>query len=456
MSVKPSVHFKDTSAESNASSSGASGRERLGVLIPGMGAVASTFIAGVEAIRQGWGLAAGSLTQLGLVNDTEGAWRVQQELPLVALKDMVFGGWDIFDESLLQTAERSQVLDYREIERLAPFLSQIRPMRGAFSQEFVRNLKGDFVIEEPSLRGKVAQLRNDICSFREKNQCTRLVMVWCGSTEVHTPQTDIHQSLEDFELALDANDPRIAPSQLYLYAALIEGVPYVNGAPNPGVEFPCFQQLSLRTQTPMAGSDFKTGQTFLKTVLAPAFRTRQLGVRGWYSTNILGNRDGAVLDDPGSFRSKEVSKAGVLSGILSAEDYPELYSDLSHVVRINYYPPRGDNKEGWDNIDLFGWLNYPMQIKVNFLCRDSILAAPLVLDLVLLMDLAARNQRAGLQSWLSYFFKSPAVPESHKVEHDLGIQWAQLAQVLHSFREPQVSILDTDIVAFAAQEGVSV
>jgi myo-inositol-1-phosphate synthase len=390
----------------------------------------------VEAIRQGWGVPAGSLTQLGLISDPEGApsWRVAQELPLVPLSDLVFGGWDIFDESLLETSQRSRVIDPHEIERLAPFLGRIRPMRGAFDRRFVKNLAGNYTIESRSLRKQAEQLRTDIRRFAAEHQCDRLVMVWCGSTEVHTPVSDIHQSIEEFEVALDLNDARIAPSQLYLYAALMEKVPYINGAPNAGVEFPCFQQLALRMQTPLAGSDFKTGQTFLKTVLAPAFRTRQLGVRGWYSTNILGNRDGEVLDDPASFRAKEVTKSGVLAGILSAEDYPELYGDLSHVVRINYYPPRGDNKEGWDNIDLFGWLNYPMQIKVNFLCRDSILAAPLVLDLVLLMDLAARHQQTGLQSWLSYFFKSPAVPAAARVEHDLGLQWLQLARQLERYR----------------------
>jgi len=409
---------------------------KLGVLIPGMGAVASTFIAGVEAIRQGWGVPAGSLTQLGVISGSnrESSWKVANELPFVPLSNLVFGGWDIFEETLLETSRRSRVLDPHEIEQLAPFLSHVHPMRGAFDQHFVKNLTGNYIIDSASKRKQVEQLRTDIRRFGSENQCDRLVMVWCGSTEVHTPECEIHQSIEEFEVALDRNDPRIAPSQLYLYAALMERVPYINGAPNAGVEFSCFQQLALRMQTPMAGSDFKTGQTFLKTVLAPAFRTRQLGVRGWYSTNILGNRDGEVLDDPGSFRAKEVTKAGVLSGILSAEDYPDLYSDLSHVVRINYYPPRGDNKEGWDNIDLFGWLNYPMQIKVNFLCRDSILAAPLVLDLVLLMDLAARRQQAGLQAWLSYFFKSPAVPSSIRVEHDLGLQWMRLAAQLEHYR----------------------
>jgi len=340
----------------NASSGASSGRSlsgRLGVLIPGMGAVASTFIAGVEAIRQGWGLPAGSLTQLGKVEGKGkgDSWRVSKSLPLAGLEDLVFGGWDIFDESMLETARRSRVLDPYEIDRLAPFLDQIRPMAGAFDQKFVKNLSGKHIIESSNLSDRVEQLRSDIRRFAEQNQCDRLVMVWCGSTEVHTPESAIHQSIETFEQAIAANDPAIAPSQLYLYASILERVPYVNGAPNLGVEFPCFQQLALRMQVPVAGSDFKTGQTFLKTVLAPAFRTRQLGVRGWYSTNILGNRDGEVLDDPGSFRSKEVSKAGVLNGILSATEYPELYADLSHVVRINYYPPRGDNKEGWD-IDL--------------------------------------------------------------------------------------------------------
>jgi myo-inositol-1-phosphate synthase len=403
-------------------------KERLGVLIPGMGAVATTFMAGVEAIRTGRGTAVGSLTQLGWVPAGGLNRRVSDLLDLAALDDLVFGGWDIFEESALETARRSRVLERSEIDELAPFLDRIRPMPGAFDRRFVRNLDGTHIIAAGSLRERVEVLRENIRTFSRENGCSRLVMIWCGSTEVHTPEGPIHRSLADFENALEQDHESISPSQLYLYAALQERVPYINGAPNPGVEFRCFQELALARGVPIAGSDFKTGQTFLKTVIAPALRTRQLGVRGWYSTNILGNRDGEVLDDPGSFRSKEVTKAGVLSGILSAEDYPDLYSDLSHVVRINYYPPRGDNKEGWDNIDLFGWLGYPMQLKINFLCRDSILAAPLVLDLVLLTDIAARQGRSGLQSWLSYFFKSPAVPRGERVEHDLGLQWRRLEE----------------------------
>jgi myo-inositol-1-phosphate synthase len=391
-------------------------------------------MAGVEAVRSGWGVPVGSLTQLGRVGVNGSSWKVAEELDLAALDDLVFGGWDIFDESALETARRSQVLESAEIERIAGFLEGIRPMPGAFDRRFVRNLDGKFVIESQSLLEKVNQLRADIRRFSTENACQRLVAVWCGSTEAHTPEGPAHQSLQNFEAALKVQDPSISPSQLYLYAALLEGVPFINGAPNPGVEFPCFQELALKQGVPIAGSDFKTGQTLLKTVIAPALRARQLGVRGWYSTNILGNRDGEVLDDPASFRSKEVSKSGVLNGILSAEEYPDLYTNLSHVVRINYYPPRGDNKEGWDNIDVFGWLGYPMQIKINFLCRDSILAAPLVLDLVLLMDLAARRGHAGLQSWLSFFFKSPAVPSAERVEHDLSLQWRKLEQELEGFR----------------------
>jgi len=436
---------------------GAAGRPaRLGVLIPGMGAVATTFMAGVEAIRTGRGAAVGSLTQLGCISSEGRSRRVSEVLSLAGLEDLVFGGWDIFEESALESARRSRVLESSELERLAPFLDRIVPMPGAFDRRFVRNLNGNHVISEASLRSRVERLREDIRRFALNNQCDRLVMIWCGSTEVHTPEAEIHRTLADFEAALDRDDAGIAPSQLYLYAALLEGVPYINGAPNPGVEFRCFQELALRQRVPTAGSDFKTGQTFLKTVIAPALKTRQLGVRGWYSTNILGNRDGEVLDDPGSFRSKEVTKAGVLSGILSAQDYPDLYSDLSHVVRINYYPPRGDNKEGWDNIDLFGWLGYPMQLKINFLCRDSILAAPLVLDLVLLADLAARSGRSGLQSWLSYFFKSPAVPGGERVEHDLGLQWLRLEDEIRRLALPERSAPVIRVQERSAGEGLHV
>lgn len=408
---------------------------RLGVLTPGIGAVSTTFFAGVEAIRKGLAKPIGSYTQMGQIRlgkRTEKRFKkINEVVPLSSLDDLVFGGWDIFPENAYEAAKKAQVIEPQLLESVKEPLSKIEPMKAVFDSRFVKRIDGEHVKDRSaSLFDHATALREDIRSFKKKNQCDRVVMVWCASTETYTPLTPTHQTLKNFEEGLKNNDPSIAPSQIYTYAALKERVPYANGSPNLSVEVPALQELAQEMRTPISGSDFKTGQTFLKTVIAPGLRNRQLGVSGWYSTNILGNRDGEVLDDPGSFRSKEVTKSGVLSEIFSAERYPELYEKLCHVVRINYYPPRGDNKEGWDNIDIFGWLGYPMQIKVNFLCRDSILAAPIVLDLALFMDLAQRSGMRGIQEWLSYYFKSPIVKEGLNAEHDLSVQLLKLENTL--------------------------
>lgn len=407
---------------------------KLAVLTPGMGAVATTFMAGVEAVKRGIAKPIGSTTQMGslrLGKRTENRFRkVGEVIPLASLDQLVFGGWDIFPQNAYEAAVHARVLEKDLLEALREPLSRIEPMSAVFDRRFVRRLDGPNVKKGQTWLDLADQLRQDIRDFMARHQCQRAVVVWCASTESYTPLTEVHSSLKSFEEGLKNNDPGISPSQIYTYAALRERVPYTNGSPSLSVEVPALQELALETHTPIAGSDFKTGQTFLKTVLAPGLRSRLLGVSGWYSTNILGNRDGEVLDDPGSFKSKEVSKSGVLADILSAERYPDLYQDLCHVVRINYYPPRGDNKEGWDNIDIFGWLGYPMQIKVNFLCRDSILAAPVVLDLALFMDLAARAGMKGIQEWLSFYFKAPLSKAGLQPEHDLSVQLLKLENTI--------------------------
>ncbi len=407
---------------------------KLAILTPGMGAVATTLFAGVEAVKRGLAKPVGSYTQMGeirLGKRTEKRFKqVKDMVPLADLNDIVFGGWDLFPENAYEAAVHAQVLEKDLVEKLKEPLSKIKPMPAVFDREFVKRLDGPNVKRGKTKMDLADQLRADIRNFLKDNGCDRAVMVWCASTEVYTPPTEVHQSLKSFEEGLRNNDPAIAPSQIYTYAALRERVPYANGSPNVSVEMPCLQELANEMGTPISGSDFKTGQTLLKTVIAPGLRNRQLGVSGWYSTNILGNRDGEVLEDPGSFKSKEVSKTGVLTDILSAERYPDLYSDIHHVVRINYYKPRGDNKEGWDNIDIFGWLGYPMQIKVNFLCRDSILAAPIVLDLALFMDLAGRSNLRGIQEWLSFYFKAPVVKQGLSPEHDLSVQLLKLENTL--------------------------
>ncbi len=410
---------------------------KLAILTPGMGAVATTLFAGVIAVKKGISKPIGSYTQMGKIRlgkRTENRYSdVNDLVPLAQLNDIVFGGWDIFPENAYEAAAHAKVLEKELLLQVKDELEKIKPMKAVFDREFIKRIDGSNVKTGKNKMDLAEQLRQDIRDFLKNNGCDRAVMVWCASTEVYTPPTAVHKTLKSFEEGLKNNDPAISPSQIYTYAAMKERVPYANGSPNVSVEMPCLQELSLEMATPISGSDFKTGQTLLKTVIAPGLRNRQIGVAGWYSTNILGNRDGEVLDDPGSFKAKEVSKSGVLDDIFSKELYPDLYSNISHVVRINYYPPRGDNKEGWDNIDIFGWLGYPMQIKVNFLCRDSILAAPLVLDLALFSDLASRAGMRGIQEWLSFYYKAPLAKEGLTVEHDLSVQLLKLENTLRFF-----------------------
>jgi myo-inositol-1-phosphate synthase len=407
---------------------------RLGVLIPGMGAVTSTFIAGVEAVKLGFGEPIGSLTQLGTIRlgkRTEGRTpRIKDFVPLAPLHCLFFGTWDIYEDDAYEAALNAKVLDGPLLERLKDPLSHIKPMRAVFDQQYVKRINGPNVKSGSSKMELAEAVIEDIREFKKRNGCNRLVMIWCGSTEVFHRPGSVHQNLASFEQGLQKNDPEIAPSQIYAYAALKLGVPFANGAPNLTTDVPALLELSRENQVAVCGKDFKTGQTYMKTLLAPGFKARMLGVRGWFSTNILGNRDGEVLEDPGSFKTKEETKLSVLEQILQPDLYPELYKDLYHAVRINYYPPRGDAKEGWDNIDIFGWLGYPMQIKVNFLCRDSILAAPLVLDLVLLLDLAQRAGMKGIQEWLSFYFKGPMTAPGLYPEHDIFIQLMKLKNTL--------------------------
>lgn len=407
---------------------------RLGILIPGMGAVSTTFIAGVEAIKRGLGEPVGSLTQLGTVRlgkrTDNRVPRIKDFVPLTPLECLSFGGWDIFEDNAYEAASRAKVLDPALLNELKEPLSNIRPMPAVFDHEYVRRIDGPNVKQNKTKMEHAEALMHDITDFKKKNGCSRLVMIWCGSTEVHQKAGPVHQSLEAFEKGLAENDPHIAPSQIYGYAALKMGVPFANGAPNLTTDIPALLDLAREREIPICGKDFKTGQTFMKTLLAPGFKSRMLGVNGWFSTNILGNRDGAVLEDPGSFKTKEETKLSVLEQILQPDLYPALYKDLYHAVRINYYPPRGDAKEGWDNIDIFGWLGYPMQIKIDFLCRDSILAAPLVLDLVLFLDLAQRAGMKGIQEWLSFYFKGPMTAPGLYPEHDIFIQLMKLKNTL--------------------------
>jgi myo-inositol-1-phosphate synthase len=408
---------------------------KLGILLVGLGAVASTFIAGVEHIRRGNSRPIGSLTQMGTIRlgkrSDERAPLIKDFVPLANLDDLVFGAWDPIPDNAYEAAVRCGVLDrYEHLEPIADFLKSIEPMPAAFDQYYVKRLEGSNVKHGRTKMELAEQIRQDIRNFKEANGCDRLVMVWCASTEIFMLEETPHANLEDLEAAMESNEETIAPSMLYAYAALMEDVPFANGAPNLTVDVPALVKLATDRNLPVCGKDFKTGQTLLKTVLAPMFKARMIGVNGWYSTNILGNRDGEVLDDPESFKTKEESKLGVLEYILQPELYPELYGELYHKVRINYYPPRGDNKEGWDNIDIFGWLGYPMQIKVDFLCRDSILAAPLVLDLALFLDLAHRAGLKGIQEWLSFYFKSPQHAAAVYPEHDLFIQQTKLKNTL--------------------------
>lgn len=407
---------------------------RLGVLFVGLGAVSTTTIAGTMAIRKGIAPPIGSLTQMGAIRlgkRTEGrSPRIKDVVPLAGLDDLVFGGWDIFDEDCYAAARTAGVLETTLLTAVRPELEAIRPMPAVFDQRYVKRLAGPNVKKGKNKRDLAEQLIGDIRNFKKTNGCSRLVMVWCGSTEIFMKEAPAHATIESFEAALEANDDAIPSSMVYAYAALREGIPYANAAPNLTTDIPAMLELAARTGSPLCGKDLKTGQTLIKTIIAPGLKARLLGVQGWYSTNILGNRDGEVLDDPESFKTKEESKKSVLDYILQPDVYPELYKDLCHVVRINYYPPRGDNKEGWDNIDLVGWLGYPMQLKINFLCRDSILAAPIVLDSVLLLDLAKRAGMSGIQEWLSFYYKSPLHAPSVYPEHDLFIQLMKLKNTL--------------------------
>ena len=414
---------------------------KLGVMIPGMGAVATTFVAGVEAVRKGFATPIGSLTQMGTIRlgkrtDARSP-KINEFVPLAGLRDLVFTGWDIFEDDMHAAASNAGVLERELLDRVKPFLSSIKPRKAVFDRNYVKRLDGPNVKKGKNKMDLAEQVRADIRDFKKSSGASRLVTIWCGSTETFIEPGPAHQSLKTFEKALTRNDEAIAPSMIYAYASLTEGVPFANGAPNLTVDIPALHELSRHNQAPICGKDFKTGQTLIKTILAPGFKARLLGLSGWYSTNILGNRDGEVLDDPGSFKTKEESKLGVLEHILQPRLYPELYGNIFHKVRINYYPPRGDNKEGWDNIDIFGWLGYPMQIKVDFLCRDSILAAPIVLDLVLFLDLAQRTSNLkgiGIQEWLSFYFKSPMTAPGLYPEHDLFIQMMKLKNTLRHLR----------------------
>jgi myo-inositol-1-phosphate synthase len=414
---------------------------KLGVMIPGMGAVATTFMAGVEAVRKGIAQPIGSLTQMGTVRlgkRTEGrSPKIKDFVPLADLNDLVFTAWDIFEEDAFEAATHAGVLEKELLGKVKSFLTSIEPRKAVFDRNYVKKLDGRHVKKGRNKMDLAEQLRADMREFKKKSQADRLVTIWCGSTEVFLQPSEVHASLKAFERGLHKNDENIAPSMIYAYASLMEGVPFANGAPNLTVDIPVMLELSRRNRAPIAGKDFKTGQTLLKTILAPGFKARMIGLHGWFSTNILGNRDGEVLDDPGSFKTKEESKLSVLEHILQPELYPELYGNFHHKVRINYYPPRGDNKEGWDNIDIFGWLGYPMQIKVDFLCRDSILAAPIVLDLVLFLDLAKRAEELcgiGIQEWLSFYLKSPMTVPGLYPEHDLFIQSMKLKNTLRHLR----------------------
>ncbi len=410
---------------------------KLGVLIPGLGAVSTTFIAGVEAVRRGMAKPIGSLTQLATIRlgkrtDNRTPF-IKDFVPLAGLNDLVFGGWDIYEDTVYDSAVNAKVLERNLLDSLKEPLSAIQPMKAVFEQDYVRNINGPNVKTGTKME-RAEALMEDIRKFRADHNCSRLVMIWCGSTEVFHKPAAVHQTIETFEEGLRKDDPEIAPSQIYAYASIKCGVPYANGAPNLSHDIPALLELSKQMNVPICGKDFKTGQTFMKTLLAPGLKARMLGLSGWFSTNILGNRDGEVLDDPGSFKTKEETKLSVLDQILQPQLYPDLYKDHYHKVRINYYPPRGDQKEGWDNIDIFGWLGYPMQIKIDFLCRDSILAAPLVLDLALFLDLAQRSGMRGIQEWLSFYFKAPMTAPGLYPEHDIFIQLMKLKNTLRHMR----------------------
>ena len=402
--------------------------------MPGLGAVATTFIAGVLAIRKGIALPFGSLTQMGTIRLGK---RTENRVPMIKdfveftdLNDLVFGGWDIFEDNAYKAALNAGVLNKDLLDKLKKDLESIIPMKAVFDQNYVKKLQGDHVKKANSKYDFAQMLIEDIQKFKAEKGCDKIAMIWCASTEIFMKPDPVHETVKAFEKAMKGNHPAIAPSMIYAYASIAAGVPFANGAPNLTVDIPALIELARQKEVPIAGKDFKTGQTLMKTILAPGLKARLIGLNGWFSTNILGNRDGEVLDDPESFKTKEESKLGVLQYILQPEIYPDLYRNLYHKVRINYYPPRGDNKEGWDNIDIFGWLGYPMQIKIDFLCRDSILAAPIVLDLALFLDLAQRCGMKGIQEWLSFYFKSPMCAPELYPEHDLFIQLMKLKNTL--------------------------
>jgi myo-inositol-1-phosphate synthase len=439
-------------------SSGETGSEiapadgKLGVMLVGLGAVSTTFIAGVESVRRGLSRPIGSVTQMSTIRlgkrTDATAPLVKDFVSLASLEDLEFAAWDPIPDDAYESAKTCGVLKPEDVDPLADFLRGIRPMPAVFDKRYVKKLDGTNVKSAENKLELAEQLREDIRRFKEEKGCDRLVMVWAASTEVFMEPSEVHATVDSFEKAMAENDDAIAPSMIYAYAALKEGVPFANGAPNLTVDVPAMLQLADEVGMPVCGKDFKTGQTLMKTILAPGLKARMLGLNGWFSTNILGNRDGEVLDDPESFKTKEESKLGVLEYILQPEMYPELYDNIYHKVRINYYPPRGDNKEGWDNIDVFGWMGYPMQIKIDFLCRDSILAAPIVLDLALFMDLAARAGLHGIQEWLSFFFKSPQVAPGLYPEHDLFIQHWKLKNTLRWLMgEEQITHLGTEYYA---------
>jgi myo-inositol-1-phosphate synthase len=422
---------------------------KLGVLLPGLGAVGTTLIAGVVAVNKGLAEPIGALTQMGnirLGKRTENRYPLIKDfVPLAELSDIVFGGWDVYADNVYEAASKAKVLEPSLLNAIRPELEAIVPMKAVFDKSYIKNLDGENVKKAATKYDLAKAVMDDIENFRDANDCSRVVIVWCGSTEKYIEESAVHQSIESFEEGLRSNDPAIPPSMIYAYAALKLGVPFANGAPNLTCDIPALIELSKETNTPISGKDFKTGQTLMKTILAPGLHARALGIRGWFSTNILGNRDGLVLDDPDNFKTKEVSKLSVLEDILQPDINPALYGDLYHKVRINYYPPHGDNKESWDNIDIFGWLGYSMQIKINFLCRDSILAAPIVLDLALFMDLAKRANMSGIQEWLSFYFKSPQTAPGLRPEHDIFKQLIKLQNTLrHMMGEDLITHLGLD------------
>jgi myo-inositol-1-phosphate synthase len=422
---------------------------KLGILMPGLGSVATTLIAGVEAVKKGLAQPVGSLTQMGnirLGKRTENRYpKIKDFVPLADLNDIVFGGWDVYSDNVFEAAIKAKVLEPMMLHAVKAELEAVRPMKAVFDKSYISNLYGEHVKQAATKMELAKAVMDDIENFKDANDCTRVVMVWCGSTEKYIECSEVHDTIESFEEGLNNSDPAISPSMIYAYAAIKLGVPFMNGAPNLTCDIPALIELAKETETPIGGKDFKTGQTLMKTILAPGLHARALGIKGWFSSNILGNRDGYVLDNPDNCKTKEVSKLSVLEDILQPDINPELYGDLYHKVRINYYPPHGDNKESWDNIDIFGWMGYSMQIKINFLCRDSILAAPIVLDLALFSDLAKRSGMSGIQEWLSFYFKSPQTAPELRPEHDIFKQLIKLQNTLrHIMGEDLITHLGLD------------